>query len=203
MRITDPNFFTVSAVELAQKLLGKILVRKINEQVIKVRIVETEAYIGKIDRACHAHQENKSKWKSSALYNRGGCAYIYLIYNTYYCFNIASSNKGDPQGVLIRAAEPLESHTIPVISQFQVNKDMKKIYYHTNGPGKLCRALNIDINLNHADLTTSDLIYLENAPEIIPDQIVATKRVNIDYAGDDKDRLWRFYIKENSFVSRK
>ncbi|CAG8837911.1 5023_t:CDS:2, partial [Racocetra persica] len=89
---------------------------------------------------------------------------------------ITWQNTGDPQGVLIRAAEPLESHTIPTISQLQVNKDMKKIYYHTNGPGKLCRALNIDINLNHADLTTSDLIYLEHAPEIIPDQIVATKR---------------------------
>ncbi|CAG8649805.1 17339_t:CDS:2 [Cetraspora pellucida] len=92
---------------------------------------------------------------------------------------------GDPQGVLIRAAGSLESHTIPVSS----HQDGKKVYYHTNGPGKLCRALNIDISLNHADLTTSDLIYLENAPEITPDQIIATKRVNIDYAGDDKNRL--------------
>ncbi len=61
MRITDPNFFTINAVELAQQLLGKILVRNINGQLIKVKIVETEAYIGKIDRACHAHQENRSK----------------------------------------------------------------------------------------------------------------------------------------------
>ena len=61
MRITDSSFFTISAVELAQKLLGKVLVRKINDQIIKVKIVETEAYIGKIDRACHAHQENRSK----------------------------------------------------------------------------------------------------------------------------------------------
>jgi DNA-3-methyladenine glycosylase len=162
--------------------------------------VETEAYIGKIDRACHAHQENRSKWKSAALNNRGGCAYIYLIYNTYYCFNIASSVEGDPQGVLIRAAEPLESHTIPVSSH---QDEKKKIYYHTNGPGKLCRVLNIDINLNETDLTTSDLIYLENRPELSKDEIIATKRVNIDYAGADKDRLWRFYIKDNSFISRK
>jgi DNA-3-methyladenine glycosylase len=61
MRITDSSFFTISAVELAQKLLGKVLVRKINDQIIKAKIVETEAYIGKIDRACHAHQENRSK----------------------------------------------------------------------------------------------------------------------------------------------
>jgi DNA-3-methyladenine glycosylase len=200
MCITNPNFFAVNAVELAQKLLGKILVRNINGKIIKVKIVETEAYIGKIDRACHAHQENKSRWKASALYNRGGHAYVYLIYNTYYCFNIASSVAGDPQGVLIRAAEPLESHTIPVSSH---QDERKKIHYYTNGPGKLCRVLSIDISLNNVDLTTSDLIYLEDAPEISQDQIVATTRVNIDYAGEDKDRLWRFYIKDNPFVSRK
>jgi DNA-3-methyladenine glycosylase len=200
MRITSTHFFTAHAVELAQKLLGKILVRNINGQLIKVKIVETEAYDGKIDRACHAHQENKSRWKAAALSNHGGCAYVYLIYNTYYCFNIASSVKGDPQGVLIRAAEPLESHTIPVPSQ----RDPKKKFHHyTNGPGKLCRTLNIDISLNHVDLTVSDLIYLENQPELNQDEIIATKRVNIDYAGDDKDRLWRFYIKDNPFVSRK
>jgi len=199
-RILDSNFFTINAVELAQKLLGKILVRKINDKLIKVKIIETEAYIGKIDRACHAHLENRSRWKAAALSNRGGCAYVYLIYSKYYCFNIASSVEGDPQGVLIRAVEPLGHHTIPVPSQ---HDPKKKLHYYTNGPGKLCRALNIDISLNHVDLTTSDLIYLEVQPEINSDKIVATKRVNIDYAGDDKDRLWRFYIKDNPFVSRK
>ena len=107
---------------------------------------------------------------------------------------------GDPQGVLIRAAEPLNHHTIPVISQ---HDERKKYHYYTNGPGKLCRALNIDISLNGVDLTTSDLIYLENRPELSKDEIIATKRVNIDYAEADKDRLWRFYIKDNPFVSRK
>ncbi|CAI2168876.1 6478_t:CDS:1 [Funneliformis geosporum] len=118
----------------------------------------------------------------------------------YYCFNIASSVKGDPQGVLIRAAEPLDHHTIPVTSLHDENK---KFHYYTNGPGKLCRALSIDISLNHTDLTTSDLIYLEDQPELSQDKIVVTKRINIDYAGADKDRLWRFYIKDNPFVSRK
>ena len=104
----------------------------------------------------------------------------------YYCFNIASSVEGDPQGVLIRAAEPLDHHTIPVSSR---HDSQKKFHYYTNGPGKLCRALNIDISLNHVNLTTSNLIYLEDAPEINKDEVVATKRINIDYAGTDKDRL--------------
>lgn len=200
MRITDPSFFMVNADKLAPKLLGKIIVRNINGKIIKVKIVETEAYDGKIDRACHAHLENKSRWKAAALSDRGGCAYIYLIYGMYYCFNIASSGKGDPQGVLIRAAEPFGHHTISVTSLHDKNK---KFHYYTNGPGKLCRALNIDISLNHVDLTTSDLIYLEDQPELSKEEIVITKRVNIDYAGADKDLLWRFYIKDNPFVSRK
>ena len=104
----------------------------------------------------------------------------------YYCFNITSSLEGDPQGVLIRAAEPLDHHTIPVSSP---HDERKKHHYYTNGPGKLCRALNIDISLNNVDLTTSDLIYLEDQPELNQAEIIVTKRVNIDYAGDDKDRL--------------
>ena len=89
--------------------------------------------------------------------------------------------------MLIRAVEPLDHHrTIPVTS---LHDEKKKFHYYTNGPGKLCRALNIDISLNHTDLTTSDLIYLEDQPELNQDKIVITKRINIDYAGDDKDRL--------------
>ncbi|WNE40641.1 MAG: Putative 3-methyladenine DNA glycosylase [Mycoplasmataceae bacterium] len=200
MRIASEIFFTVNAVELAQKLLGKILVRKINNEFIKVKIVETEAYIGKIDKACHAHLENKSRWKAKALYNRGGHAYVYLIYGIYYCFNITSSVEGDPQGVLIRAVEPLEYKNFLTPSRYNENK---KFYCYTNGPGKLCRTLNIDISLNNADLTTSDLIYLENQPEIELEKITITKRINIDYAGKDKERMWRFYIKDNTFVSKK
>ena len=182
-RITDPNFFTICASELAQKLLGKILVRKINDQIIKFKVVETEAYDGIIDKACHAHPENRSRKKATSLFNRGGFTYVYLIYNIYHCFNITSSFEGIPQGVLIRAVEPLGLSNI----NFQ-SKSKKNIYHHTNGPGKLCRILKININLNNIDLTTSNLIYLENKQELKPKEIVAT-RINIDYAGKDKNLL--------------
>jgi len=154
--------------------------------------VETETYNGKIDQACHTHPANKSNWKAQTLHNCGGYTYVYLI--------IVSSLEKDPQGVLIRAVELLDSHTIPVIFP---NRKNQKIHYYTNGPGKLCRALNIDNSLNNVDLTTSNLIYLEDRPKVNQKEFVATKRINIDYAGKDKDRLWRFYIKNNLFISKK
>jgi DNA-3-methyladenine glycosylase len=187
MFIRDSLFFSVDAVELSKKLLGKALVRNINGKISKFKIVETEAYIGTIDRACHAHLENKSRWKAKTLYKRGGHVYVYLIYGMYHCFNITSSIEGDPQGVLIRAVEPLEYKTL--------NSENKKIQCYTNGPGKLCRFLNIDINLNNVDLTTSELIYLEDQFEIEENKIVVTKRINIDYAGEDKERLEGFTSK--------
>lgn len=181
-------------------MLGKILVRKIDNKLIRVRIVETEAYMGLNDKACHAHQKNRSRKKANALYNRGGCAYVFLIYWIYFCFNITSSLAGDPQGVLIRAAEPLEQRTVSANSH---QNGIKKYHYYTNGPGKLCRALKIDLSLNEVDLITSDLIYLEDQPTLSQDQIITAKRVNIDYAQEDKDKLWRFYIKDNPYVSKK
>ncbi|CAG8457221.1 8326_t:CDS:2 [Cetraspora pellucida] len=93
---------------------------------------------------------------------------------------------GDPQGVLIRAVEPLDHHTIPVISH---HDKKKKQHYYTNGPGKLCRALQIDLSLNHLDLTTNNLIYLEDQPPLTAEEIIATARINIDYAKEDKEHL--------------
>ena len=126
--ITNHNFFTIHATKLAQKLLGKILVQKINDQVIKVKIVETEAYMGLSDKACHSHWENRSRKKATAMYNQGGCAYIYLIYSMYYCFNIVSAKVEDPQAVLIRAAEPLDHHTIPAVSQHNQKKKISLLH---------------------------------------------------------------------------
>jgi DNA-3-methyladenine glycosylase len=120
------------------------------------------------------------------LYSRGGHAYVYLIYGIHYCFNIVSSIEDDPQGVLIRAVEPLKNQNCSL--PFLCNKS-KKFYHYTNGPGKLCRVLNINMNFNNIDLTVSNLIYLEDQPEIEKDKIVITKRVNVNYAKEDKERL--------------
>lgn len=178
------DFYTIDAYNLGQKLLGKDLCIKRDEKILRFRIVETEAYGGAYDRACHAYNFKYTN-RTKSLYLIGGCLYIYLIYGMYYMLNITANKENVPEAVLIRAVEPL-------------NNDLVK----TNGPGKLCKTLMIDKTLNEIDLTTSDIIYIEDSG-YIPKEIVYTKRINIDYAKDDKDRLWRFYIKDNKYVSKK
>lgn len=180
------EFFTQDAYLLAQTLLGKILCICVDENIKKFRIVETEAYGGAYDRACHAYNFRRTK-RTEALYLPGGHVYIYLIYGMYYMLNITASIKDTPEAVLIRAVEPLYFND-------------KKIT--TNGPGKLCKQLGIDKSFNTLDLVSSDLLYLEEDSHKIF-EIVTTKRINIDYALEDKNRLWRFYIKGNNHVSKK
>lgn len=181
MRLTR-NFFIVDVYILAQNLLGKVLCINKDEKILKFRIVETEAY-SVYDKACHAYNFRYTE-RTKGLYLDGGHLYIYLIYGMYYMLNIVAGKKGQPAGVLIRAIEPLNNKLT-----------------NTNGPGKLCRALMIDKTYNNVDLCESNLIYLED-DGYRPQKIVHTKRINIDYAKEDKERLWRFYIKDNQYVSK-
>lgn len=102
------DFFLVDGVTLAKKLLGKILVRKIDGKIIKARIVETEAYMGPLDKAAHSYQNRRTK-RTEPMFLEGGHIYIYFIYGMYYCFNITANTKDIPEAVLIRAVEPLEN----------------------------------------------------------------------------------------------
>jgi DNA-3-methyladenine glycosylase len=188
-------------VTLAKDLLGKFLIRSISGKKIITKIVETEAYVGPEDKACHAHQNKKTK-RTEAMFRRAGHAYIYLIYGMYNCFNVVAGSEGKPEAVLVRAVEPVQGEN--------VIKENRKIQIRkredlTNGPGKLCQGLLIDRDLNDYDLTKGGELYLEDLTEEnskgIYDNIVASKRINIDYAEEYKDKLWRFYIKDNSFVS--
>lgn len=180
------KFYQQDAYSLAKSLLGKVICIKINDQWKKYRIVETESYGGATDRASHAYGFKKTKRKMP-MYLDGGHIYIYLIYGMYYMFNISASKEDNPEAVLIRGVDPLE---------FNETKSQ------TNGPGKLCRAMQIDKRYNEIDLVTSDIIFIEdNGYEVL--DIVYRKRINIDYAKDDKDHLWRFYIKDNRHVSKK
>jgi DNA-3-methyladenine glycosylase len=193
----DYDFYQKDAVSVAKDLLGKILVRKIKGKQIKVKIVDTEAYMGAEDKASHAYNNRQTK-RTKTMFGRAGVAYIYLIYGMYHCFNIVTAEVDNPHAVLIRAVEPVEG-----LQFIKENRKIKseKIEYLTNGPGKLSQALKIDKSLDGCNLVKSNKLYLiNNKDENI--KIEAATRVNIDYAEEYKNKKWRFYIKENKFISQ-
>lgn len=191
------EFYTRDGITLARNLLGKILIRRIEDDFIACKIVETEAYIGPEDKGCHAYGNRKTK-RTKTMFLEGGHSYVYLIYGMYNCLNVVANFEGKPEAVLIRAVEPLNG--IEYIRQFRKIKS-NKIQNYTNGPGKLCMALNIDKSHDGLDFVMSDEIFILHNEEDF--EIVESKRINIDYAEEYKDKLWRFYIKDNSFVSKK
>lgn len=190
------DFFMDDAIEVAKKLLGKILVHETPEGITKCRIVETEAYMGVLDKGSHAYS-GKITPRTSTLYEQGGVAYVYLIYGMYHCMNVVVNVKGLAQGVLIRALEPLEG-----IELMKKRRKMDKVKNLCNGPGKLCIAMDITKKENGVNLMSSSL-FLEEDEKEEPFEIVSAKRINIDYAEEAKDFLWRFYIKDTPYVSVK
>lgn len=202
--IIDKEFYNRSAIDVANDLLGKVLVREVDGRILKGKIVETESYIGAIDKACHAYNGRRTK-RTEILYSDCGVAYVYFIYGLYHCFNVVTNEKDVAEAVLIRAIGPLNE--FDYISQVRYKKQFKElsktqIKNLTNGPSKLCLAYLIDKDLNGDKLYEQGKIYLEESEEN-DFEIVKTKRIGIDYAEEAKDFLWRFYIKDNDFVSKK
>lgn len=202
--LLDKDYFQKDALYLAKDLLGKVLVREIDGKVIKSRIVETEAYIGKGDKACHAYNGRRTK-RTETLYLEGGVAYIYLIYGMYNCLNVVTGIKEEAEAVLIRALEPLNE--IEYISNKRFNKSYEELTKAqklalTNGPGKLCKALSIERDLNEVKLYEKGSLYLidDGFKDL---NIVETKRIGVDYAEEAIDFPWRFYIEGNKYISKK
>lgn len=179
------SFYNHPTLTVARELLGAHLVHQLNDhQQLIGKIVETEAYIGEDDPACHAARGRTNR--TEIMYGRPGYAYIYFIYGMYYCLNAVTEREGFPAAVLIRAVEPLEG-----IEQMRRFRHKAGRHQLSNGPGKLCQAFGLDKSLNGADLCGSKL-YI--APGIPPeaDEIAASPRIGIR-AG--KEHPWRFYIK--------
>lgn len=194
----DHSFYQKDAVQTAKDLLGKIIVRKYAEKTIKVKIVETEAYSGVDDKASHAYNNKKTK-RTEPMFKEGGISYIYLIYGLYYCLNFVTAAKEDPQAVLIRAAEPVSG-----LRFIRENRKIKsnKVEDLTNGPGKLSQALKIDKKLNNCNLIKSNSLYVIEAKNKSNFVIESAPRVNIDYAEEYQAKNWRFYIKDNKYISK-
>lgn len=202
----NKDFFNRDTLIVAKELLGKILVRKIDGVILKGKIVETEAYVGAIDKASHAYGGKRTN-RTETLYAEPGTVYVFSIYGMYYCLNLISEEKDVAAGVLIRGIEPLEG--IEKMSQLRYKKNYEELSNYekknfSNGPSKLCMALGIDKRDNCINSISSEELYVEEDllnKEVF--SIVEAKRIGIDYAEEAKDFLWRFYIKDNKFVSKK
>ncbi|MDO5517877.1 MAG: DNA-3-methyladenine glycosylase [Clostridium sp.] len=202
--ILEKEFYKQGALDLAKKLLGKVIVRTVDGKVLRGKIVETEAYIGEIDKASHAYNGRRTE-RTEPLFREGGIAYVYFIYGLYHCFNVISGEEDKGEGVLIRAIEPLNE--FDYIAQKRFKKDFDELSNSkkktmTNGPSKLCMAYSIDKSQNYKKLYEKGDFYIEDSMEENFD-IVETKRVGIDYAEEAIDFPWRFYIKDNKFISVK
>lgn len=190
------EFYRQDGISLAKALLGKVLVHHTAEGVTKGIIVETESYMGVIDAAAHSYK-GKKDGRCNIQYNEGGYAYIYMIYGMYYCMNIVANEKDVPEVVLLRALEPLEG-----LSLMEQRRKTSKRKALLSGPGKLCQAMGIGKDNYGTDLC-EDKLYVEDLSEAIDFEIEVSKRINIDYAGEARDYLWRFTIKDNPYVSVK
>ena len=204
MLILEKEFYKQGALILAKELLGKTLVRNIDNVTLRGRIVETEAYIGEIDKASHAYNGRRTE-RTEPLFREGGISYVYFIYGKYYCFNVISGLEDKGEGVLIRALEPLNEFDYLAEKRFsqiyeELSEAKKKAL--TNGPSKLCMAFSINKSENYIKLYEKGDFYIEDDENEKLD-IVETTRIGIDYAEEAIEFPWRFYIKDNKYISKK
>ena len=205
MAILCREFYVGDTVEIARNLLGKYLVRIIDGQVLVCRIAETEAYVGSIDKACHAYGYHKTV-RNAPLFGPPGHAYVYLIYGMHHCLNFVTNPEGEPEAVLLRGLEPI--YGTDVMAQLRFGRSIEQLTAYQrknflNGPGKCCKALSVDKSLNEADLAGGELFLCTSPldaglPEIeAPHYTVHTgKRIGIDYAEEAVDFPWRFWLEK-------
>jgi DNA-3-methyladenine glycosylase len=197
--ILQRPFYKRDITVVAKDLLGKILVRESSQGLTAGRVVETEAYRGPEDQAAHSSGGRRTA-RNEVMFGEKGRAYVYFIYGLYYCFNVTAGNvPGKPEAVLIRALEPVAGQNIMAKRRSLTKTKGANL---TNGPSKLCMAMGISKSQNRTDLSAPPL-YIEDAPSVSDDDIVETTRIGVDYAGDWKNKSWRFYLKGNNFVSTK
>jgi DNA-3-methyladenine glycosylase len=194
------SFFKDHPKNVAPKLLGKFLVVDFEDKKVVAKIVETEAYGGKEDKACHVGRFGFTK-RTVPLFGEVGRAYVYSVYINTYCLNVVAHKDKEAGGVLIRALEPLEGIEIILknLNKTPTNYDFTKLL---NGPGKLCKALRIDKNFNGEDLVEGRRIFITEGEKINNNQTLATPRINIPYAGIARKWKWRFVVKGSRFLSR-
>lgn len=196
------DFYAQDTLEAARLLLGKYLVRRLDGETLAGRIVETEAYIGRCDKACHAYNYRRTR-RTETLFAPPGTAYIYLIYGMYHCLNFVTEPEGESAAVLLRAIQPVAGTEAMARLRYgdkPMTPHRRKNFL--NGPGKVCRALALTRAENGLDLT-GDTLFLCDAPEdfglsslAVPagERVRTGPRIGVDYAEEARDFPWRFWL---------
>lgn len=180
-KILSRRYFGRPTVQVARSLIGKYLVRVIDGRTLAGKIIEVEAYVGSQDKACHASKGKTQR--TEVLFGPAGVAYVYLIYGMYHCLNVVTEREEFPSAVLIRAID-IEGKLI-------------------DGPGRLCRALQIDRCLNRVDLTTGESLWFEDRGKLVESRDVgAHPRIGVDYAGEWAKKPWRFRLRTSTVPIR-
>ena len=195
MKLPKSFYERKNVTVIARELLGKLLITNCNGIVTSGKIVETEAYSWK-ERGCHAFN-NKRTARNDIMFAAGGHAYVYLCYGMHHLFNVVTNREGVAEAVLIRAIEPAAG-----LDTMEARRGkLQQAIHLTSGPGKLTKALGIDRSFNGKYLVNNE-VWIEDPGFSIPaKQIVAAPRIGIDYAGEDAGLPWRFYIRDNKWVS--
>jgi DNA-3-methyladenine glycosylase len=172
------SFYNRPALAVARDLLGKILVHERDGVRRAGRIIETEAYVGEHDLACHASKGRTRR--TEVLFGPPGRAYVYFVYGMHHCFNIVAEPQGVAAAVLVRGIEATDG----------IPPGVK-----TDGPGKLCRALGITLDHNREDLRGGRL-FLEDAPSVTSSRVLRGPRIGVDYAGEWARKPYRFWVRD-------
>ena len=188
------NFYRRPTLEVARELIGKVLVRRFENGRASGVIVETEAYIGSDDLACHASKGRTPR--TQVLFGAPGRTYVYLIYGFHHLLNVVTEDEGFPAAVLIRAIEPLDGVALMRRNRPHVGT----VSDIGSGPGKLCQALAVDRGMNNVSVSGSTLWIADRG--IDPGPIASSPRIGVDYAGLYRLKPWRFFVEGSPHVSR-
>ena len=192
-------------METARQLLGKYLVRQLEGETLVCRITETEAYVGRCDKACHAYNYRKTD-RTATLFLEPGRAYVYLIYGMYHCLNFVTEPEGEPAAVLIRGGEAIAGWE--TMSRLRYGKPFEELTSYQrknflNGPGKLCKALSLTRADDRTDLTGDTLFVCDSpadlglpCPTPAKEKICSGPRIGVDYAEEARDFPWRFWLEK-------
>lgn len=209
------EFFLSDALELSQKLIGKILVHETPLGKVRGIITETEAYMGVEDKGSHTYGGRRTE-RTEPMFHIGGTSYVYIIYGMYNCVNVTAGKADIPMAVLIRMVEPADEDSRRIMEQLRLQdaerrraaREQRKreqsrekdklsasVRKHlADGPGKLCIAMAITKSDNDVDLVTDDNFYLTEGISVDAGRISLGKRIGIDYAEEAADYLWRFTL---------